>query len=167
MSVMTDIPEKPKKSRIPLLFFAFFGVVLAANMTMVYFAMSSWTGLETRNHYLKGLNYNEALEGAERQAGLGWHVEMAVVEAADRTITVEHRLKDRDARPLSGADIRVTFIRPTHTGYDVQAKAIELRPGVYRATGELPLYGQWEVRHVIRLGEDAHQGAQRITVTEP
>ena len=34
---------------------------------MVAIALSSWTGLTTRNHYLEGLAYNQRLAAAETQ----------------------------------------------------------------------------------------------------
>ena len=59
-----------KKSRIPLLFFAFFAVVLTANGIMIWIALSSWTGLETKNHYLKGVDYNQTLQDVRTQEAL-------------------------------------------------------------------------------------------------
>ena len=56
---------------------AFFGVMLIANGIFVYFAVATFSGGDTSNAYRKGLDYNETLAAAERQAERGWHSEIA------------------------------------------------------------------------------------------
>ena len=48
----------------------FFGVILAVNATFVYLAVSSFSGLETDNAYVKGLNYNTTLSRAAEHCGI-------------------------------------------------------------------------------------------------
>jgi nitrogen fixation protein FixH len=49
---------------IPWIFVGFFAVTIAVNGTMVWFAMHSWTGLETEHHWQEGIAYNSAIRGA-------------------------------------------------------------------------------------------------------
>src|SRR5690606_32902882 len=61
---------------IPWTFVGLFGIVLLANGIMVAVAFGSWTGLVERDHFRKGLRYNDRLAAAEAQAALGWRVEV-------------------------------------------------------------------------------------------
>ena len=74
MSISTTTgnrPVPPKRLKaprqpgwyIPWIFVGVFMVVLAVNGIMVHFAVSSWTGIETENHFIKGLGYNNDLAG--------------------------------------------------------------------------------------------------------
>ncbi len=49
---------------IPWIFVGLFLVVAAVNGVMIHFAFSSWTGLQTEEHFLKGIKYNQDLAGA-------------------------------------------------------------------------------------------------------
>ena len=46
---------------------AFFGVIIAVNLTFVYFALDSWPGLTTQHAYEEGIAYNKTLEQAAAQ----------------------------------------------------------------------------------------------------
>ena len=48
----------------------FFAVVLAANMTMVYFARHSWTGLVVENSYVASQQFNAKMAETRAQAAL-------------------------------------------------------------------------------------------------
>ena len=63
--------ETPERSLIPYLFFAFLGVVFAANAVMIWYAVMTFTGLETTSAYEKGLACNETLSIVRRQERLG------------------------------------------------------------------------------------------------
>ena len=77
-------PASPKRVKaprqpgwyIPWIFVGVFMVVLAVNGVMVHFAVSSWTGIETENHFIKGLGYNNDLAGARAQAERGWQIDV-------------------------------------------------------------------------------------------
>lgn len=54
---------------------AFFGVVVAVNMTMAVFATSTFGGTVVENSYVASQKYNDWLEAARRQQRLGWTIE--------------------------------------------------------------------------------------------
>ncbi|MTI08692.1 hypothetical protein E1160_02725 [Rhodospirillaceae bacterium RKSG073] len=166
-SVMSNDNEpKKKKSIIPYYFFAFFAVVLAANGTMVFVALSTWTGLETKNHYLKGLSYNDNLDGAEAMQALGWQKDLKLVPIAGFLAKVSLNLKDQNGDAIRFADVQVTAIRPTHHGYDQVVKLQETTPGQYEAALEFPLSGQWDIRQDIRTNDADYQEVNRFFVDE-
>ncbi|TIU14500.1 MAG: cytochrome oxidase, partial [Mesorhizobium sp.] len=51
---------------------AFFGVVIAVNLTMATFASTSWTGLVVENTYVASQQFNRKAEEGRAQAALGW-----------------------------------------------------------------------------------------------
>ena len=68
---------KPIEGRHVLMgLIAFFGVMLCANGIFLYLAMTTFAGGDTADPYRKGLNYNETLVAAERQAERGWRTDM-------------------------------------------------------------------------------------------
>ena len=51
---------------------SFFGVIIAVNMTLVYFAVQSWSGLVVKNSYVASQKFNKTLEKAALQRARGW-----------------------------------------------------------------------------------------------
>lgn len=150
-----SMPDASRSRWIPWAFVAFFGVVLAANVTMIVIAMTTWPGLETQQAYQRGLAYDEALAAAAAQAALGWQVEFAFEQTGERAGTVRLDLADRFGNTLQHAEVQVAFVRPTHDGYDLVVDLPHHYGGRYLREIELPLAGQWEARvHIVeRDGE--------------
>lgn len=158
-----------RRSLIPFWFVGFFAVVLLANGALVYFAVNSWTGLETEQPYSKGLAYNRVLETEKQQAALGWRVVLEFApddsgEGAPQAGTVILKAADGDGLPLDGARAEIRFIRPTHEGYDRDLILESRGGGLYQAHVELPLGGVWDIRASLRADGNAHRVTQRIVV---
>jgi nitrogen fixation protein FixH len=147
---------------IPWAFVAFFGIVLAANGAMIWFAFQSWTGLETGSAYQRGLAYNRTLETARQQAALGWRVGFSFEQAGERQGVIELTLQDRHGDLLESADVQATIVRPTHAGYDFVQTLAHRTAGRYQALLDLPLPGQWEIRIVAAEGGDAYRLTERV-----
>ncbi|WP_181905330.1 FixH family protein [Aestuariispira insulae] len=161
---MTQSPNK--RSIIPYYFVAFFLVVLIANIIMIYIALSSWTGLETKNHYVKGLQYNEALHAQAKQDALGWtsQASLEVISGLSGKLIVQ--MGQADGEPLTHASVLVKIIRPTHHGFDQDLKLVETTPGQYEGQVTLPLSGNWDLKQIVVRGEDSFQKMDRIFVEE-
>ncbi len=156
-----------KKSRIPLLFFAFFAVVLMVNGTMIWIALSSWTGLETKNHYLKGVDYNQTLQDVRTQESLGWNVQSSIApvvspDGPPGRFDVVLVLTDPADTAISGARVEVRLERPTHHGIDVRATLTESAPGRYAGQVDVPAAGQWNLRRLVWSGAGTHQTVERV-----
>ena len=73
-----NLPKKDKNTRqftgkhFLIFIVSFFVVIIAANGMMAYFAIDTFSGLETDDAYRKGRDYNRTLELAQKQAELGW-----------------------------------------------------------------------------------------------
>lgn len=154
---MNATAAPPRCRWIPWAFVGGFAVVFAANAIMVTFAMSSWTGLDTRDAYRKGLAYNSTLAAERRQAALGWR---GAAVWRDGRLTVN--MTDGHGEPLTAATIRADFIRPTVEGHDVSIDLREIGGGRYAAAVALPLDGLWDVRVVVRRSAETFQINQRL-----
>jgi nitrogen fixation protein FixH len=136
---------------IPLSFVGMFAVVLVANGALVYYALESWTGLDTENAYVKGLHFDDAVAAAAAQQALGWQAALSL-DPQPGGARIELRLSQRDGRPLDRAVVTAQFVRPTQAGQDVSLQLDSFGGGLHRGVVALPLPGQWEVR--LRVDRD-------------
>lgn len=143
-------------------FLAFFGLIFAANAMFVYFALSSWTGLETRQHYNEGLAYNRILAADDRQKTLGWQARIEVEQMAGHRARVLVTLFDRGGNALDNVDVSSSFIRPTHEGHDFSGALAPLGNGRYAAEFDVPLAGQWDVRVAANRGDNRYYKQDRV-----
>lgn len=162
-------PKPGKASRqpgwyIPWIFVGVFMIVMAVNGVMVHFAMSSWTGVETENHFIKGLGYNNDLAGARAQAERGWQVEPQFTSTEPRKAVVAITARDKAGHVLKDATVTVTMIRPTAEGHDKSLTLPYLGEGRYGAPVELDLEGQWDMRFVITHATGDYQDQKRVWV---
>ena len=141
------------------IFIAFFGVMLAANGAFVYFALSTFGGVETEDAYRKGLDYNATLGEANAQASLGWKPALAL-DAETGTLTL--KVADAAGKPVTGLKITGVLMRPvTNTadrkldGFQEQAGGVyverldQLEPGAWIAD----LAMQWETGIPFKMRE--------------
>ncbi|EWY42757.1 membrane protein [Skermanella stibiiresistens SB22] len=148
----------------PWIFVAFFLVTVGVNGTMAYFAMSTWTGLETQHYWQRGTAYNVAIEGARHQRERGWKVgiDFQATTLADAGVTVE--LRDREGTALTGAHVTAELVRPTSEGHDFTVDLTHLGQGRYTASFALPLPGQWDLRITADHPKGDYQEVRRVVV---
>jgi nitrogen fixation protein FixH len=121
---------------------AFFGVVIAVNLTMATFATRTFGGVVVENSYVASQKYNSWLDAAERQKQLGWKVTPGIDRNRRVTVGLE----------LAGAEISGFARHPLGREKDL--------PLTFSATGAgfvsrqaLP-QGRWKVHLLIRRGAD-------------
>jgi len=118
---------------------AFFGVVVAVNLTMAMFATRTFGGVVVENSYVASQKYNGWLAAARRQDRLGW--------------TVAPRLDKRRhvvvAASASGVEISGFARHPLGREADVPLK---FDPNL-RSMQALPP-GRWALHLLVRKGAD-------------
>lgn len=121
---------------------AFFGVIFAVNGVFVYVAEKSFSGLETRHPFTKGLDYNQKIADAEMQRKRGWHVSL---DQSDKSLTIKYL--DREGNPVDGLAVTAALSRAATDRYDHRQSLKALGEGRYSlALDTLPLRGEWLVR---------------------
>lgn len=144
---------------VPWAFVGFFGVVLAANVTLLSVAFGTWTGLAADQAYDRGIHYNEELEARAAQAALDWRGDYAFDDLGDRRVRVALTLSTPHDTLVDDAVVTAKFVRPTHQGFDTTVRMERNGRGGYAAATDLPLAGQWEVR----VTAEAPSGTWRLT----
>lgn len=130
----------PTRSRwIPWAFVGGMMLVVVVNAVMVWFALSTFTGVSTPRAYDRGRTYNDVLAEAARQDALGWQ---ARVTLAGGIVTVD--IRDPQNAPVHGE-----LLGALHRPLNREAVPLHFREvGPGRFTAEvvnLPA-GQWEAR---------------------
>lgn len=141
-------PVRPFTGRHMLaVMLAFFGVIIAVNVTMAVFANTSWTGFVVRNSYVAGLEFNRKAEEGRRQAELGWSSALAVADGRMR-----YALADREGEPVLLHGGEATFRRPVSDRDDT---TVTLAPAGGALEAEVVLTdGAWIVEIVADAGLD-------------
>lgn len=131
----------------------FFGGIMAANGWMAYQAVKTFDGLEREDPYRRGKDYNQVIEEAQKQAALGWQVEMvAEISGVDAFVRLNVTMRDKTGVPLNGLDGVALFWRPVDDGLDVETMLIQQGNGLYVGEIQLPAHGQWDVRLEMKDG---------------
>jgi nitrogen fixation protein FixH len=142
-------------------------VVIVVNGVLVAFAIGTFPGLETQDHYRKGLAYNDNLALTRAQVERGWHMDLAFtadpsVDGRERRGRLDVTFRDREGRPLDDLSVNAILVRPTHEGHDV---SVALRPrgaGLYGSPVVVALPGQWEARILANRHGDTFQETRRF-----
>jgi len=152
----------------PWIFVAGFCVVFPVNGLMAYFAVSTWTGLETKDYFNQGKSYNDVLEQRAQQDALGWKVNFGFenVPIADKPRADVFRLHftDKNGRNIDGLNISAIAKRPTQEGFDQELVFTSRGNGVYVANASLALPGLWELRYTAERGDDIFKMRSRIQI---
>ncbi|QAY78729.1 FixH family protein [Sphingosinicella sp. BN140058] len=116
---------------------AFFGVVIAVNLTMATFATRTFGGKVVENSYVASQNFNLWLKEARAQKALGWSHSIAL--DARRVLTVSISAA---GAPLAGATLRGVARHPLGREAEVTLRFVSAGPGRYESDRPLPA-GRW------------------------
>ena len=125
---------------------AFFGVIIAVNVTLAVLANTSWTGLAVENGYVASQHFNAELAEARRQKELGWEPDFGY-----RSQRLELVLRNTSGHPLSGFEVEAEIERPSTDREDRRIVLKETSPGTYIAQEQLKS-GQWDADVTIKDG---------------
>lgn len=151
------VEEKTLTGRTVLLsVLAFFGVVIAVNVTMMTLAVETLPGTDVDNPYSAGLAYNKEISAARAQEARGWHVAAHVELQADGQSTIRVEARDGAGAPVTGIAFFARLEHPVDRRADHAVSLSEGERGIYRGTAEHVAAGQWEL---IIEGE---RGSQRM-----
>lgn len=140
---------------------AFFGVVIAVNVTMAVFASGSWTGLVVKNSYVASQQYNEVLRDARTQGELGWKSTLAYEDGRLR-----FDLDTREGAAVAGAEVTAALSRPIGVERDHSLVLAEREPGLYEQSNALEP-GIWNVEVMARAeGGTSYRQLFRLYIPE-
>lgn len=138
---------------------AFFGTIIAVNLTMATFANRSWTGLVVKNTYVASQQFNDKAALARAQQALGWHGELTIADGM-----VRYRLTDRSGDPVSVETVRMVFRRPVSEQGDRTLTLARDGTGDFAGTIEIA-DGGWIVEILTDIGQaDPYRQVERVRV---
>jgi nitrogen fixation protein FixH len=124
-----------------LIIVAFFGVVVAVNITMARLASATFGGTVVDNSYVASQHFNGWLAQARAQDRLGWATPIGL--DAQRHVRI--------GVPGAGFTAIGTAHHPLGRAADVPLRFISTGKGLMRSTTPLPA-GRWQIRLEIRRG---------------
>lgn len=136
---MASAEKQIKGGHVLAMLLAFFGVIIAVNMVMAYFANSTWSGLVVENGYVASQNFDKHLAKAKAQEALGWDVGFSFDKDAVKVTFADARGARIDTLELTGK------LQRTVTDKEDQVLTFAwMGSGVYSAPARLAP-GLWEV----------------------
>jgi nitrogen fixation protein FixH len=132
---MNTGPKQLTGRKVLLIAVAAFGVIVAANLAMLFAATGTFPGLVVKNSYIASQGWDKKTDA---QRALGWR---AVTDYADGTLRVNMIGNTGDR--VAGLSVVAVVGRPATTRGDVR---LELTEGLDGYTAPLDLAsGQWRV----------------------
>lgn len=128
-----------------------FGIIIAVNVVMAWFAVETFPGLEVRNSYVASQGFNQRLADQRR---LGWQTD---AEMRGGTLTVW--ITGADGAPAQVASISGILGRPTTEREDMSPE-FSYRDGAFVAPVDVD-YGNWDLR-LTAIAPDGTEFNQRI-----
>ena len=140
---------------------AFFGIIIAINVTMAVMAQKSWTGVVAENTHVSSRQFNAQVAEARTQRALGWSSELVI---SDGVIT--YRLNDAENNPVRARSAVAYFRRPVHESADQQVTMAAQADGALTARADLG-DGLWNVVIETEAGlERPYRETRRVTLQD-
>ena len=117
----------------------FFGVILAANLAMAYFALRDFRGVIVDSGYVASQSFNEDRAALEAQAARGWALELSAPGGAPLLA-----IRDAGGRSIGGLALEATALRSADGRADRALTMAETAPGLYAAEETLAP-GRWRI----------------------
>ncbi len=124
---------------------AFFGVIIAVNVTLAVLAVETLSGTEVASAYNASLAYQNEIEAAQRQDDRHWNVSAAAKRDASGNVNVSINARDAQGTPLKGLQLSVQLQRPVDKRFDRDAVLAEQAPGTYAVRFADVAAGQWDL----------------------
>jgi nitrogen fixation protein FixH len=140
----------------------FFGAMLIANAFFVYYALSTFSGLDNPSSYKAGRNYGAQIEAAEAQAIRDWSVNVDIVRSGDG-VNIDLIAKDHSAAPVRGVTFELHLGHPADRRHDVTVPLTVADLGHFRGRVEAVSGGWWTLTVAgTRDGEPVYKSVERI-----
>ncbi len=163
-TVKLKSPQKLTGRAVLFCLFGYFGLVFAANGVLVFFASSTFGGLETGSSYKAGLQFKQEMQSAERQTALHWKVEGRLTRDAAGQAVLDISVRDDKGLAVAGLSGAARLAHPATSRLD-HAVALEASGAgaLHGITAAQP--GQWElILDLDRGGDRVFRSRSRVTL---
>ncbi|PDQ23064.1 cytochrome oxidase [Mesorhizobium sanjuanii] len=160
MSASTQKPREFTGRHMLIIILAFFGVIIAVNLTMATLASTSWTGLVVENTYVASQQFNRKAEEGRAQAALGWTGKLTIAWG-----DVRYSLSDAAGKPVPLHGVKVLFRHPAYEAAD-KSVTLALASGQEFAAKHTPRDGVWIVEVDADAGlTEPYRDVRRIMIS--
>ncbi|AJD46104.1 cation transporter [Rhizobium sp. SEMIA 4085] len=118
---------------------SFFGIIISVNMTMAWYASSSWSGLVVKNAYVASQEFNKKAQAMRAMATSGVSGEFALQDGL-----IVYGLRDRGGSPAAADEVTAHFRRPVGDQEDFVIRLRKRPDGHFEARHRV-LSGDWIV----------------------
>lgn len=125
---------------------AFFGVVIGVNVTMAWYASSSWSGLVVENTYVASQEFNSKAAAMKAMAASG--ITGTLLVSGD---AIDYAIRNKDGSVADADDVTLSFRRPVGDHEDFQVSLNKKANGLFEGRHEVRK-GDWIVEIVSRKG---------------
>ncbi len=138
------------------------------NGVLVYFALSTESGVVTTHAFQKAQHFNARLARKSAQAKLNWtptltHRSLARPEKPHAQ-SLRLRFAMPNAQGVNNLNIEALAVRPVQEGYDRTLSFAPQGDGVYLAVADFPLPGVWDIHITARRTNEIFKLKKRIRV---
>ncbi len=141
---------------------AFFGIIIAVNVDLIIKAQTTFSGEDSRNPYLQGIEYNETLARRAEQKKLGWHADIGTIRGTADTLQINVTLRQKDGAPVNGLHLEGRLRHPSYAKLDVPLKFNDQGGGHYVADLESVAKGFWNIDIHSATGSEPFELDKRI-----
>lgn len=124
---------------------SFFGVMFIANGFFVYYANTSWPGVEVESPYKEGQIYDQKLAEAKAQEERGWHLDANLKRSRGEVFLVVEA-KDKSGNPLLDLAIEAEVGRAITEVNDQKINLESKGNGIYQGKLTSLDPGRWRVK---------------------
>ena len=136
------------------------GLIAVAGAVVV--GIKSFDGTVTAKPYEEGLAWDEARKD---RVELGWSVKLNTNIFKMGENNLQFSLLDKQGEPLDlSSAVSLALSRPSTDNYDSKIDAEKLSAGLYRASVNFPLYGQWDIKIYLIKNDKKIEFKERIFV---
>ena len=119
--------------------FLFFGTIISVNLTLAWFAETTWSGLVAKNGYVESIDYDAKQKVIDKQKKMGWKSQVKLSSGH-----LVFLVKDKNGIALTGLKLSGKIGRPTTESQDQKLVFKEANNGEYIANVSIDK-GQWVV----------------------
>ncbi|KAA6187039.1 FixH family protein [Thiohalocapsa marina] len=142
--------------------------VLAVNITMVVFAITTNPGLVRADYYEGGRDVERTVMSRLEQ-GPGWSmtIDAPADLVVDASAVVRFFVVDKVGQPVRPDAVTFYVYRPSDAQLDFSLPMREEAPGRYAADVSFPVGGVWDSLVSVQVGDDEYAVSQRLSVGRP
>ncbi|MEF8794287.1 FixH family protein [Thiohalorhabdus sp.] len=143
--------------------------VLGYSGIMVYLAQQDYPGSVVHNYFENYDRFNQFAEKLEKQEKLGWRLATRVesLPLVGKLLRVQVVVRDDQGKPLTGADVRVSFVRNVKARQDQRVRLADVGGGRYEGNVRLAKPGNWTIRTMVRQNGHRYRAQRFLWVEEP